>query len=86
MGHNTNLDWPTPTSLNFAIPYTSSQRCIANAFGANILTSKSKLASHDDYNFDDGDDDNDDDDVGDWFVAGEEYSVCWKFLPLHTDL
>ena len=31
-------------------------------------------------------DDDDDDDVGDWFVAGEEYSVRWKFLPLHTDL
>ena len=30
----------------------------------------------DDDNDDDGDDDNDDDDVGDWFVAGEEYSVC----------
>ena len=42
--------------------------------------------NHDDG--DDGDDvgDDDGDDVGDWFVGGEEYSVCSKFLPLHTDL
>ena len=40
----------------------------------------------DDDDDDDCDHDDDDDDVGDWFVAREEYSVCWKFLPLHTDL